>query len=680
MANTDFQNGFVIGLASKGIVGEGGGPAVQADWEATTPETGAIKNKPFGFTTTTETIDEFTVDVSAVIGFASKKGFVIGETYTIDVYTDETNYITITPTVVDTYDLIGMHLPGFQEIISDNGTMVIMIDGLSQDLSDPGDYLAVMACTLEQEPYYSSVLFETYTRTSEDKYLVSKYKPIIQSDYNVSDKDDPEYINNRPFYEDTYTAKEIWIDCNSGEKANDRYNLYYYLNNGESYGLTLGDTYNVIATYDSNGVENTESFEAQCTDQSILGLELPTGSLGLVATSGTFTSAYTLIENCAVNSSGNLEYDSGSMLYFKGNDSIDIQFKEIEVTGDTLPEKNITKIRKINNKFIDVDFNYNENSVNPQSGISVGEALKKYGINYITDNTDASTLESGVYSVSPFINLTNITLFSNSSIKNIRTQDGGALLIIDHNKTTIYGLILDSDHSGVYYDWCYGFNTDMSPGIEGVKFQDVANMTYNSASFVNERFKYHNDKYPNYLGIYLNNTKMTYKLLEPKGINLLDPDQIAEGYKIINNPNEFPEYEYTTDHYCITGIIDLVNQQDYTISYSGTWNTNFTIKVVYLTPTGACRYQTSSGQGNKNTPVTFNALDVGPARIEIYHDNMNISDFQIEQGSTASAHEAYQAGIRSSLLPSVSGASVGITRSAPLNLNETLSTDASITK
>lgn len=649
------------------------GEQVQSDYNENNDESFAyIKNRPFIKNIITEELDYTPIetaydeiiqivdeDSSFMYGFAVKRenyNLEIDYEYGLQLIIDDESQ-SYTGTAIDGMDWTGLYgsvlvynndinLPiiiyGATNIDLQNETCTGLVDENGQQVvDDQGRRLADPNATLYL--FYKSKVDEITVEEkllgvpSEIHYIEiegdSDYINAFQSNWNINDDKEISYIKNRPFYENIYESRELRLEYNPNTALVGN----MYCSYEGSFGLINGEEYDIII--DSVYI-NTYSTKAICTDdlseyEPYFQITLPEGSLALVDNIGGSYVAL-LIQNCDfVN--GNYIYSENSSIYFN-NEAYDIKYT---IKGDSLPLRQVTDLKKLDNKFINTDLTFDRNSENPQSGKAVQEALAGLGITYKTSNFNLNELtEDGIYVISPYVIIsTGNTSLDTETVVQARFEEPAIIVIKDYVATLCTPFLDINNGNKRYLTGYMRVGSDQPTGIFVNEYELVEHRVNIPNTYINN--------YASCFGLYFTTTNLMSDLVEGKGKNLFDPNQVADNVKfVLDNMN--PNYENSLG-YKLSGAIELTKNTTYTLS--NTNNRNMSIRLRYYNSiTKSYISTTDILTGQSITFTTPSSYDVS-TRIEFVPlVNYDMSTVQLELGDTKTEFEAYQRGIKASLL------------------------------
>ena len=250
MANLDFQNGYMVGIAASGTA-KSSGAGVQPDYTMNNPEDPSyIKNREF-YTEeiSTEYPGKRIVITQDMIdsGFHGKMfnipegplGLVEGKEYTITLSTLP-NPLKLTA-IADTIDD-----STYVQLSNDNPYLNI-IDNCK--FSDSGSYVTYTADSENYVLYLDSpapemeiiISGEGISPTTEVTTVIHKIpgKYLTQPDYDVADTENPAYIKNRPFYSSIVSGMKYKVKFEDIHLREAAYIPSFGLIEGESYTVTV---------------------------------------------------------------------------------------------------------------------------------------------------------------------------------------------------------------------------------------------------------------------------------------------------------------------------------------------------------------------------------------------------------------------------------------------------------
>lgn len=326
-----------------------------------------------------------------------KLGLEIGKTYVVDGVTVTNNNIQFECVATQ------IELPDFGNatILSDSGNECIDSNGqincnyfilvdnvVLGDNNTPtygdGSFIIMMANELTQV-----TVKELYSREVTLEYD-KDYLPILQNDFEEGNPESPSYIKNKPLYTEyrEYEALIISVDNVTLQSDEDGVGIY----NG-SFGLVKDRKYTVNMT---DGNDYLYDLENRVVDDfsdypDFSDLTIPQGSLVLMVNNDGHWIPI-LLQNITINETGEgLEYNDSYSTVLVIDQSI-----IFEVYGEGLGPTIIPVTKKLDNKYLNLDQEFDGTSENAQSGIAIQQKLNQYTRNISV----TTTLDDGYIRVS----------------------------------------------------------------------------------------------------------------------------------------------------------------------------------------------------------------------------------------------------------------------------------------
>ncbi len=268
--------------------------------------------------------------------------------------------------------------------------------------------------------YVNNCIVNTFIPENVEFNADSITKQMLQANWDQSNKEEVDYIKNKPFGEDIEKTpiNEIYIKDFPLLVDNDSSIRYANF----SFGFELDTTY-TFKVYDKNN-NLISVLEGVCVEAQSLAPAFPKESKVIYIAQIDEALA---IENLDIDSDGNPIYAPDKTILFDIDDSVyKTEIVEFPTNGRTYDR---IKIKKISSKYleIDVDQEFSETSENPQSGISVNKAIlqfkNKLPASVITHLTVPATLDDKHVVVQ--YNSSNTNTYPYSNTYSIYTQGIG---------------------------------------------------------------------------------------------------------------------------------------------------------------------------------------------------------------------------------------------------------------
>ena len=297
--------------------------------------------------------------------------------------------------------------------------------------------------TGEYSTYVNNCMVNTFIPENVEFNADPITKQMLQANWDQSNKEEVDYIKNKPFGEEILITpiNEIYIKdfpLLTDDNSSIRYADF-------SLGLEVDKTY-TIKIYDKDnsliGIVTAVGVEAQSAIP-----ELPAGIKLLYASDADEILA---ADGLDFDENGNPIYAPNKTILFDIDDDIyKSEIVELPANGRTYDR---IKIKKIPSKYleIDVDQEFNETSENPQSGISVSKAIlqlkNKLPSSVITSLTTPTTL--GDQHVKVQFDSTNANTYPNSVTYDIYTEGIGLNSDLNTtNKDTLVAAINETNNN-----------------------------------------------------------------------------------------------------------------------------------------------------------------------------------------------------------------------------------------
>lgn len=515
-------------------------------------------------------------DDSVVFIRGPKLGLELGKKYIVDGVTVTNNNIQFECVATQ------IELPGFGNvtILSDSGNECIDSNGqincnyfiLADNIvlgnnSTPtygdGSVIIMMANELTQV-----TVKELYSREVTLEYD-EDYLPILQSDFEEGNPESPSYIKNKPLYTEYREYDALIISVDNVTLNSDSVGIY----NG-SFGLVKDRKYTVNMT---DGNDYLYDLETRVVDDFseypyLSELTIPQGSLVLMVNLDDNWQPL-LLQNITINETvGAFEYNDSYSTVFVIDQSV-----ILEVYGEGLGPTRIPVTKKLDNKYLNLDQEFDGTSENAQSGIAIQQKLNQYTRNISV----TTTLDDGYIRVSPTTQLNDGIITKDY---NIYTQGLGKREELQtKNKNTL----VDAINELTYEDIKFTSNdvvltTPQQHYLLKNTITSVPSLTY-SQSFTNS------DSYVYVVPVY----KYQYPELKALAVDFtnkviysITTTGITKSYDIsgdfIDTINSYGQIKFVDAEYC---------------EYSGNWI--LTIKVITYSTDGV--YRLHEGQLKNNT-------------------------------------------------------------------------------
>lgn len=330
--------------------------------------------------------------------------------------------------------------PGIDYTITENiGFMFVNNTRFSQDNfeNDNNSCLSLLGIMgYDGKPVLNKEVYVTIQKDERQYFFDESYLPLFQGDYEEGDNTKPFYIKNKPFGTEYKEIEGTLIICkentNLYEISPGSYHMYYK----GSFGLIKDEKYQLVITDKTDN--SVETLEAYCTDDisdTIITENIPEGSLALVTSTVTGGTTYKIpivVQN--MDEEGNYSATK-SLVYLNVFDST----VELYITGKGLTST-LKYTKQIDNKYIDIQHTYNENSESPISSKGVKRAFDKYVPNTIVTRIDVDSSDD-------FLNIvdsgTTPARYYHISTKNI----GRLYLLTTSNKNTLIEAINEVNYN-----------------------------------------------------------------------------------------------------------------------------------------------------------------------------------------------------------------------------------------